>query len=231
MPHSIVCAIRTITDFVEGLQLVVQTVRWLAVCVQVAFVSSCWGSWVQSSNPNTVPRYNVNFIPQVMTSTWRSTCAEVLSHTRWPAGCRLWIWRRNTRVTTPASLRTNWGPNRLRLDSTSSPGMVSREPSTHQWRHHMTGKPFRITSPLWGESTSDWWIPFHKRPGKQDFCVFFVVSLATFWTNSQVASDFRHFNGRTRMNSLQHKDRLSMYIKISDGLTIVFSLKWESLCW
>ena len=39
---------------------------------------------------------------------------------------------------------------------------------------------FHITGPLWGESTSQWWIPLTKGPAMLSFGVFFVVSLKMF---------------------------------------------------
>ena len=38
------------------------------------------------------------------------------------------------------------------------------------------GNTFHITGPLWGESTSKWWIPFAKRTVMQNFDVLFVVA-------------------------------------------------------
>ena len=55
------------------------------------------------------------------------------------------------------------------------------------WWHGCT----YITGHLWGESTSDWWIPLTK--GQQFIAFIFSLLLAwtSCWTNNEVDSDFR----------------------------------------
>ena len=56
----------------------------------------------------------------------------------------------------------------------------------------LTWKCFCITGLLWGQSTfGQWLVSPHKRPVTHSLDVFFVVSLSSCLTNSQVVSDLR----------------------------------------
>ena len=51
---------------------------------------------------------------------------------------------------------------------------------------------FRITGPLWEESTGDWPVDSpHKGPVMRDFDVFFVVSVDKLLKEIRVAGDLR----------------------------------------
>ena len=52
------------------------------------------------------------------------------------------------------------------------------------------GNNFRVTGPLWGESTGDWWISPHKG----HWCgalIFFICARTNGWSNNQDAGDLR----------------------------------------
>ena len=96
------------------------------------------------------------------------------------------------------------------------PVFVVRKSSTSS-NHTMTpwrGVPFRITGPLWGESTSDRSIPLAK--GKWSYVFFFFV-WAGCWTNNRFAGDsrrhalmWRHHN----VKSCRVSESIPVYIYI-----------------
>ena len=51
-------------------------------------------------------------------------------------------------------------------------------------------KYFRVTGPLWGESTGHQWIPITKVNDAELWCFFFICTWTNGWTNNWGASDF-----------------------------------------
>ena len=61
--------------------------------------------------------------------------------------------------------------------------------------HMMTssnGNIFRVTGPLWRESTCHRWIPFTKVSDAELWCVFFIFAWTNGWANNRDAGDLKH---------------------------------------
>ena len=54
------------------------------------------------------------------------------------------------------------------------------------------GNIFRVTDPLWGESTGDRWIPPHKSQWSGDSMFSFICAWTNSWANNRNAGDLRH---------------------------------------
>ena len=84
-----------------------------------------------------------------------------------------------------------------------------------QWRHHVytndrplntgayiyimmtssNGNIFRVTGPLWGESTGHRWIPFTKASDTELWCFLLICAWTNGWANNQDAGYLRRHRG------------------------------------
>ena len=53
------------------------------------------------------------------------------------------------------------------------------------------GNIFRVTGPLWGESTGHRWIPLTKTSDAELWCLFWICAWTNGWTNNRNACDLR----------------------------------------
>ena len=78
----------------------------------------------------------------------------------------------------------------------------------------MTWTAFRITGPLWGESTGHRWIPLeHNRPVTRRFIVSLLLPKTSCWTNSRFQTPWRSFdvtagNDRKRLTIIIYQPHL-----------------------
>ena len=80
------------------------------------------------------------------------------------------------------------------------------------------GNIFRVTGPLYGEFTGDWWIPRTKASGAERWC-FFICVWINSWINNREAGDLRRY--------CAHYDVIVMYTQIYKNIYICESWK----CW
>ena len=79
---------------------------------------------------------------------------------------------------------------------------------------------FRVTGPLWGESTGHRWIPLTKASDTELWCFFFISAWTNGWANNWYAGDLRRHH--------VHYDVTVMSWSMSFGLRVLSKAWWLS---
>ena len=72
-----------------------------------------------------------------------------------------------------------------------------------------------ITGPLWGESTSHWWIPLTKGPEMWNFDCLFIYSLNKLFNANGIVGDFGYHDIDGLVQERRNSSALAMELRLS----------------